>query len=127
MHKKEMMMTKQEMMEAAKAEMMMKQKMMMLAKQKQMEMAKFSESELIRKQVQAEEKEIQMSKQFGPPVDCVVTAWSPWSECNGSCGRTFRRKFRMVKRYPSEGGKACPRKLERKQKCTEKVFEKKVS
>lgn len=70
-----------------------------------------------RHKVEAEKKEIQMAREMGPPVDCVVTAWSPWSECNGSCGRTFRRKFRMVKRYPSEGGKTCPRKLERKQKC----------
>ena len=52
-----------------------------------------------------------------PIVDCIVTAWSPWSACDRECGRAFRRKFRMVTRFPSEEGKKCPKKLERRQKC----------
>ncbi len=50
-------------------------------------------------------------------VDCLVTAWSPWSQCEPKCGRSFRRKFRQVTRFPSEGGKQCPKKMERRQKC----------
>ena len=52
-----------------------------------------------------------------PPVDCLITAWSPWSACSATCGKGFRRKFRMVKRHPTPGGKKCPKKLEKKQKC----------
>lgn len=54
-------------------------------------------------------------------VDCLVTAWSPWSACNATCGKAFRRKFREIQRYPTETGRSCPKKLERKQKCKLKV------
>jgi len=66
---------------------------------------------------------------FHPPVNCLVTAWSPWSECSASCEaeigqvgrkrqrRASREKFRMIKRHEAGGGRKCPKRLRRRQKC----------
>lgn len=66
------------------------------------------------------EDEMRLAEE-GPVIDCVVTAWSPWSQCHGGeCGsKAFKRKFRKVERFPSEGGRKCPKKMERFRKCKE--------
>lgn len=49
------------------------------------------------------------------PVDCKMSEWQEWTECQATCGMKVmkvRRRKRMVK--PRRGGKACPPKIERR-------------
>ncbi|KAJ4938057.1 hypothetical protein JOQ06_002683 [Pogonophryne albipinna] len=50
------------------------------------------------------------------PVDCMVSEWSEWSECNKSCGKGHTIRTRMIKLEPQLGGSACPETIQRK-KC----------
>lgn len=49
-------------------------------------------------------------------IDCMVSEWSEWSECNKSCGKGHTIRTRMVKLEPQFGGRACPETIQRK-KC----------
>ena len=51
-------------------------------------------------------------------TDCVVTAWSPWSDqCSSTCGQGHRLRFRSVT-VPSTGhGRPCPHSLQRYKRC----------
>uniref|UniRef100_A0A8C6P9C4 Spondin-1 n=1 Tax=Nothobranchius furzeri TaxID=105023 RepID=A0A8C6P9C4_NOTFU len=49
-------------------------------------------------------------------VDCMVSDWSDWSECNKSCGKGHTIRTRMIKLEPQFGGSACPETIQRK-KC----------
>lgn len=43
------------------------------------------------------------------PLPCLVTEWSAWSGCSGSCGELiFKQRVRQVYRTPMFGGAACP-------------------
>ncbi|XP_069018910.1 spondin-1-like [Embiotoca jacksoni] len=61
------------------------------------------------------------------PVDCMVSEWSEWSECNKSCGKGHTIRTRMVKLEPQFGGSACPETIQRKKckirKCRTKTKE----
>uniref|UniRef100_A0A8C5CKG8 Spondin-1 n=1 Tax=Gadus morhua TaxID=8049 RepID=A0A8C5CKG8_GADMO len=61
------------------------------------------------------------------PVDCMVSEWSEWSECNKSCGKGHTLRSRMVKLEPGPGGSACPETVQRKKckvrKCRAKTKE----
>ncbi|XP_061628629.1 spondin-1b isoform X2 [Phyllopteryx taeniolatus] len=50
------------------------------------------------------------------PIDCMVSEWSEWSECNKSCGKGHTIRTRMVKLEPQFGGSTCPETIQRK-KC----------
>lgn len=49
-------------------------------------------------------------------IDCVMTEWSEWSECNKSCGKGHTIRTRMVMLEPQFGGDPCPEAIQRK-KC----------
>ncbi|MEQ2308064.1 hypothetical protein AMECASPLE_024431 [Ameca splendens] len=49
-------------------------------------------------------------------MDCMVSEWSEWSECNKSCGKGHTIRTRMIKLEPQFGGSSCPETIQRK-KC----------
>jgi len=55
------------------------------------------------------------------PEDCLTSPWSDWSACSTSCGRGWLTKERRVVAGPRNGGKACPRKLQKKKRCADTV------
>ena len=45
---------------------------------------------------------------LGPPRDCKVSEWSPWSPCSESFGIGEAVRIRKVLKHPKRGGKPCP-------------------
>lgn len=45
-------------------------------------------------------------------VDCVTSAWGPWTTCSATCGSGVMRRVRQVLTPASCGGLACPRMFE---------------
>ena len=55
----------------------------------------------------------------GTAVDCVMSPWSPWTECSATCGRHgVRARRRTVVRPASDGGKKCRRRKLRRRRCS---------
>ncbi|XP_035507953.1 spondin-1a [Morone saxatilis] len=50
------------------------------------------------------------------PIDCVMTEWTEWSECNKSCGKGHTIRRRVVNLEPQFGGDPCSETIQRK-KC----------
>jgi hypothetical protein len=56
------------------------------------------------------------------PEDCLVSDWAPWSLCSASCGnRGWVTRDRVVLAQARHGGKACPRKLRKRKRCSQEV------
>ncbi|XP_053686260.1 somatomedin-B and thrombospondin type-1 domain-containing protein-like [Sabethes cyaneus] len=41
-------------------------------------------------------------------IDCVVSAWGPWSECDALCGSGTSTRNRTIRQPSHNGGKHCP-------------------
>ncbi len=57
-----------------------------------------------------------LSNSVSSAIDCVMSEWTEWSECNKSCGKGHTIRTRMVKLEPQFGGDPCPESIQRK-KC----------
>lgn len=49
-------------------------------------------------------------------IDCLLSEWGPWSECDAKCGTGTRSRTRSILRAPENGGKHCAS-LTQKQGC----------
>lgn len=53
---------------------------------------------------------------FFSVIDCLLSEWGPWSECDAKCGTGTRSRTRSILRAPENGGKHCVS-LTQKQGC----------
>lgn len=58
----------------------------------------------------------------GDVVDCKVSKWTGWSSCitrddENTCGKGYKIKVRQILVHPTNGGRACPKRLIKKMKC----------
>lgn len=60
---------------------------------------------------------IVQESQSAAPVDCLVSSWSPWTTCSVSCGAGRVTSFRTITRESQNGGRPCPKKLQRRSRC----------
>ncbi|CAJ1342471.1 unnamed protein product [Effrenium voratum] len=52
----------------------------------------------------AKEQGMQEQCVSGPPVDCLLSTWAPWSSCSASCGGGERSRARHVAQEAYNGG-----------------------
>ncbi|KAG9338548.1 hypothetical protein JZ751_025604 [Albula glossodonta] len=52
---------------------------------------------------------VTLTKIKNTPLDCEVSAWSPWGLCRGKCGEPgVKRRTRYIHLHPANNGAACP-------------------
>ncbi|XP_056622711.1 spondin-1a isoform X2 [Triplophysa dalaica] len=58
----------------------------------------------------------QMEKCMLPecPMECVMSEWTVWSECNKACGKGHMIRSRQILLEPQFGGESCPETVQRK-------------
>lgn len=54
------------------------------------------------------------------PINCQVSDWGNWSDCNARCGNGFKKRERKVIQVPRFGGQECPT-LDDYQSCESKI------
>lgn len=47
-------------------------------------------------------------------IDCVVSGWGPWSDCDTNCGSGSMVRSRRVVQAPAHGGRHCPSLVQRR-------------
>ncbi|XP_058837380.1 somatomedin-B and thrombospondin type-1 domain-containing protein [Topomyia yanbarensis] len=47
-------------------------------------------------------------------IDCVVSEWGPWSDCDTACGTGMMSRTRIIEHKPQNGGKHCPSLLQKR-------------
>ncbi|VDK29679.1 unnamed protein product [Gongylonema pulchrum] len=53
----------------------------------------------------------------GPPVDCVISEWTPWGNCSATCGSGKRQRSRQIEVFARNGGRACPEHMVQERRC----------
>ncbi|CAE7553253.1 HMCN1 [Symbiodinium natans] len=58
-------------------------------------------------------------KTCGDRIDCQVSPWAPWDECDKSCGGGQQERNRQVTQNPQNGGKTCLKDLVETRGCNQ--------
>ncbi|XP_063067955.1 thrombospondin type-1 domain-containing protein 7B-like [Engraulis encrasicolus] len=63
-------------------------------------------------------EELAMPCEVSCPVNCLLSAWSLWSECSHTCGNQSQMlRSRMVLQEAGDGGQPCPAQLSQTKPC----------
>lgn len=54
-------------------------------------------------------------------VDCVLSPWAAWDDCDKSCGGGQQQRHREVMILPKNGGKCCPKELMETRGCASQL------